>query len=205
LRLLLDDPVLRPTLGAAVAALVVISAVMTAEVFYVRDVVGAGATGYAIVFAGWMLGMVAGAVGIASRIKGPLAVAALLALAVQGGGVVLAALWATLAFVLAANVVGGVGHGVKNVLLRTLIQQRVPRHAHGRAFAAYNAARNTAELGALAASGITVATFGAQTAVLIAGLGPVIAAALGLAALGYRPSRAAAFSRRTADATSSGS
>ncbi len=36
LRLLLDDPVLRPTLGAAVGALLFISAVMTAEVFYVR-------------------------------------------------------------------------------------------------------------------------------------------------------------------------
>ena len=59
-----------------------------------------------------------------------------------------------LAFVLAGYVVGGVGHGVKNVLLRTLIQQRVPRHAHGRAFAAYNAARNTAELGALGAGGV---------------------------------------------------
>ena len=109
------------------------------------------------------------------------------------------------AVVLAGNVLGGVGHGVKNVLLRTLIQQRVPNHAHGRAFAAYSAARNTAELCALTASGITVATFGAQTAVLIAGLGPVLAAVLGLAALGYKPSSSAAFPRRTADATSSGS
>ena len=178
---------------------------MTAEVFYVRDVVGAGATGYAIVFAGWMAGMVAGAVGISSRVKAPLAIAALVALGVQGGGVALAALWATFAFVLACNVVGGVGHGVKNVLLRTLIQQRVPKQAHGRAFAAYNAARNTAELGALAASGVLVATLGAQTAVLIAGLGPVVAAAIGLGLLGYRPSSAAAFSRRTALATSGGS
>ena len=57
---------------------------------------------------------------------------------------------AVLAWVIAGFFVGGIGHGVKNVLLRTLIQQRVPADAHGRAFAAYNAARNTAELGALA-------------------------------------------------------
>ena len=45
----------------------------------------------------------------------------------------------------------------------------------------------------------------ACAAVLIAGLGPVVAAALGLVALGYKPSSAAAFSRRTAEATSGGS
>ena len=109
------------------------------------------------------------------------------------------------AFVIAGFVVGGVGHGVKNVFLRTLIQQRVPRHGHGRAFAAYNAARNTAELGR--ARRRAACTVGARRAARAAdrGLGPVVAAAIGLAALGYRPSRAAAFSRRTADATSSGS
>jgi Na+/melibiose symporter-like transporter len=203
-RLLAADPVLRVTLTAAVGALLLISGVMTAEVFYVRDVVGAGEAGYALVFAGWMAGMVLGAVGVASRIKAPLAVAALIALAVQGAGVATAALWAVFAFVLAWNVVGGIGHGVKNVLLRTLIQQRVPAEAHGRAFAAYNAARNTAELGALAMGGLLVGALGAQPAVFIAGIGPVIAAALGLAVLGYRPSRAAAFSLRTALATSGG-
>lgn len=205
LRLLLADPVLRVTLSAAVGALLVISATMTAEVFYVRDVVGAGAAGYAIVYAGWMAGMVAGAVGISSRVKAPLAIAALIALAVQGAGVAIASLWAVFAFVLAFNVVGGVGHGVKNVLLRTLIQQRVANEAHGRAFAAYNGARNTAELAALAAGGLSVALLGSQIALLIAGLGAVVAAAIGLAVLGYRPSNATAFSRRTADATSGGS
>ena len=58
---------LRVALGAAVARLLFISASMTVEVFYVRDVVGAGATGYALVFAGWTAGMVLGALGVASR------------------------------------------------------------------------------------------------------------------------------------------
>jgi uncharacterized RDD family membrane protein YckC len=178
---------------------------MTAEVFYVRDVVGAGATGYALVFAAWTAGMVAGAVGVASKVKAPLAIAALVALAIQGAGMAAAALWAVLAFVVAGYLVGGVGHGVKNVLLRTLIGQRVPAHAHGRAFAAYNAARNTAELGALGAGGVLVAVLGAQPALLLAGLGPVVAGLAGLSLLGYSPSRAAALSRRTALATSGGS
>jgi len=205
LHLLFGDPVLRVAIGASVAALLFISASMTVEVFYVRDVVGAGATGYALVFAAWTAGMVLGAIGVASKVKAPLAAAALVALTVQGAGMAAAALWAVLAFVMAGYLVGGIGHGVKNVLLRTLIQQRVPAQAHGRAFAAYNAARNTAELGALAAGGVMVGVLGAQPALLIAGLGPVVAATIGLAVLGYRPKRAAALSLRTAFATSGGS
>jgi hypothetical protein len=172
---------------------------MTVEVFYVRDVVGAGGMGYALVFAGWTAGMVAGAIGVAPRLA-PLAAAALAALALQGAGMAAAALWATLLWVIAGYFVGGIGHGVKNVLMRTLIQRDIPRDAHGRAFAAYNAARNTAELGALALGGVAVGLLGAQASLLIAGLGPVAAGLLGLA---YTSNSEAAFSYRTARATSS--
>ena len=90
---------------------------------------------------------------------------------------------------LAGYLVGGVGHGVKNALIRTVIAQRVPRARHGRAFAAYNAARNAAEVGALAAGGLLVTALGARGALVIAGLGPVVAAVLGLAALRQRRER----------------
>lgn len=184
LRLLTDDPTLRVTLGAAILALACISASMTVEVFYVRDVVGSGGAGFALVIAGWTAGMVLGAVGVSARVKAPLAAAGLVALALQGGGMAAAALWAVLPWVIAGFFVGGIGHGVKNVLLRTLIQQRVPADAHGRAFAAYGAARNTAELGALGLGGVLVGLLGAQPALLIAGLGPVFAGLIGLAVLG---------------------
>jgi Na+/melibiose symporter-like transporter len=206
LALLAADPVLRVAVGAAVAGLLFISASMTVEVFYVRDVVGVGGGGFALVFAAWTGGMVAGAIGVAPRVRvGMLAAGGLLALAVQGGGMAAAACWPVLAWVMAGYLVGGVGHGVKNVLLRTLIQERVASAAHGRAFAAYNAARNTAELGALALGGLALTLLGAQTALLLAGLGPVAAGLVGLGYLGYRPSSAAALSRRSALATSAGS
>ncbi len=64
---------------------------------------------------------------------------------------------------------GGVAHGVKNVLLRTLIHERAPEALRGRAFAAYNGARNGAELGALALGGIVVGALGARAALLVAG------------------------------------
>ena len=180
LALLLGDGVLRAALVPAVAALLFITASLTVEVFYVRDVVGAGPAGYSLVIAGWTAGMVLGAVAFARRITAPLAIAALIALAIQGGGMAASALWAVLPWAVAGYFVGGVGHGVKNVLLRTLIQRRVPEEAHGRAFAAYGAARNTAELGALGAGGLLVGVLGAQPALFLAGLAPVIAAAIGL-------------------------
>jgi len=69
---------------------------------------------------------------------------------------------------------------LKNVLLRTLIHQRVPDALRGRAFAAYNGARNGAELGALVLGGVVVGVLGARPALLVAGLGP---AAIGTVAL----------------------
>jgi MFS family permease len=69
---------------------------------------------------------------------------------------------------------GGVAHGAKNVLLRTLIHERVPESLRGRAFAAYNGARNGAELGALALGALLVAAIGARGSLLVAGLGPAL-------------------------------
>jgi hypothetical protein len=147
--------------------------------------------------------MVCGATGLAHRIPAKhIAPVALLALAVQGAGMAGQTAWAILPVAFAGYVIGGVGHGVKNVLMRTLIQERIAREQHGRAFAAYGAARNAAELGALGLGGVMVATLGAQPALLIAGLGPVVA---GLLAIAYRPSSSTALSRRIAPATSSGS
>ena len=79
----------------------------------------------------------------------------------QGAGILGAAAGATMTLALLGFLVGGAAHGVKNVLLRTLIHERVPEAARGRAFAAYNAARNGAELCALAAGGVAGRSRGA--------------------------------------------
>jgi hypothetical protein len=62
----------------------------------------------------------------------------------------------------------------------------VPSDVHGRAFAAYNAARSTAELGAVGAGGVLVGAVGPRAALVLAGLGPIVAATAGLAALRRR-------------------
>jgi sugar phosphate permease len=102
-----------------------------------------------------------------------LPVAALGAVAVQGAGLGAAAAATSLVAALAGFGVGGAAHGLKNVLLRTLIHRRVPDSLRGRAFAAYNATRNAAELGALVAGGVLVAAIGARAALALSGVVPL--------------------------------
>jgi hypothetical protein len=172
------DPVLRVTIAAAAGALLFISASLTVEIFYLKDVVGASDTAYALLVCAWMAGMVCGATALPRRVPaGLVAGAALVAVAVQGAGMAVQTAWAFLPLAFAGYLVGGLAHGVKNVLLRTLLTTRVPAAVHGRAFAAYNAARNTAEL---------VSAVGPRAALLIAGLGPILAAGAGLTVLRRR-------------------
>lgn len=175
------DRALAVPLGGAVAALTIFTISATAEPFFVMDVLGAGSFGYGLLIGAWTLGMAAGAAGLAHRVPSPrLAGAALVAIVAQGLGIVGAAVSVVLWMALLGFAVGGVAHGVKNVVLRTLIHDRVPDSLRGRVFAAYNGARNGAELGALALGGLVVGVFGARAGLLISGLGP---AAIGLVSL----------------------
>jgi MFS family permease len=181
LAFLTADRVLRVTLGGAVAALLFFSMSIAAEVFYVTDVLHAGETAYGVLLASWTLGMVAGAVGLARRVPpAMLAAGALAGVAAQGLGIAGAAAAGVLWVAFAGFTVGGIAHGVKNVLLRTLIHQRVPEAMRGRAFAVYNAARNGAELGALGFGGVLIGAIGAQPALLLSGAIPL---AIGIASL----------------------
>jgi len=178
---LLADRSLAITLGGAVAALTIFTMSATAEPFFVTDVLGAGSLGYGLLITAWTLGMAAGAAGVAHRVAtAGVAAAASAAIVVQGLGIAGAAVAPVLGVALLGFALGGVAHGVKNVLLRTLIHERVPDALRGRAFAAYNGARNGAELGALALGGLVVGAFGARAALLASGLGP---AAIGVACL----------------------
>jgi hypothetical protein len=144
-------------------------------------VLGAGDTAFGVLMASWTVGMVAGAVGLAGRVpRSALAVAALAGIAIQGAGLAAAAAGGVLAVAFAGFALGGVAHGVKNVVLRTMIHERVPDGVRGRAFAVYNAGRNGAELGALALGGVLIGAIGAQAALLLSGLIPL---AIGVAAL----------------------
>ena len=189
---LVQDRSLALCMAVATASLLFISASIPAEVVYVQDVLGVRDIGIGIVMTAWTAGMVLGANILSPRIPlAALATAACAAVAIQGLGVALAPIWLALWFMVVCYLVGGTGHGVKNVAFRSLIHERVPPDRHGRAFAAYNGVRNTAELVALAAGGLLVATLGARGTLFIAGAASAAAGLIGLALLRRRAFTAA--------------
>ena len=134
---------------------------------------GGGSLAYGVLLSSWTVGMAAGSAGLAHRVgRAHLAAGGLAAVVLQGLGIAGGALATVVWLALIGFSLGGVAHGVKNVLLRTLIHERAPEALRGRAFAAYNGARNGAELGALVLGGIVVGALGARPALLVAGLGP---------------------------------
>jgi hypothetical protein len=178
---LLGDGVLSLTMLVAFGSLCFMSAVWVAELFFVEDVLHQGRTTYGLWLSLWTAGMALGALLVARRVAaGALAVTAVAAVAVQGAALAVPAAALGVGVFLASSVAGGVAHGVKNVMFRSLIHLRVPDALHGRAFAGYNAIRNTAELGAFAAGGLLVSTIGPRGTLGYAG---GLSALVGLAGL----------------------
>jgi MFS family permease len=161
--------------------------VWAAEPFFVAEDLGSNEFGYGAMTASWTIGMALSASLFAPRVpRSMLASAALLAIVGQGAGLALPTIWLSLPLACAFFALGGAAHGAKNVFLRTLIHERVPASGHGRAAAAYNAARNAAELIALVAGGALVTAIGARATMALSGVLPMIAAAVGLALIALR-------------------
>jgi hypothetical protein len=178
------DSTLSLVMTVAFGSLFFMSAVWVGELFFVEDVLEMGDVAYASMFSVWTVGMALGAMLLSRRVAvTALAAVGLAAAAIQGASLALPALWLSFAFYLACAFVGGTAHGVKNVMYRSLIHVRVPENLHGRAFAAYNAIRNTAELGAFAAGGFLVTAIGARGTLAYAGGLSALAGLIGLLAL----------------------
>jgi len=181
---LFRDRTLALVMTVAFGSLLFMSAVWVAELFFVGDVLGRGEVSYGAWLSIWTAGMAAGAMLLSRRVPAAMVAAVGLgAVAVQGAGLALPALWLSFALLLFGGLIGGTAHGVKNVMFRSLIHVRVPDSLHGRAFAAYNGIRNTAELGAFAAGGVLVALIGARGTVAYAGGLSALAGVIGVLAL----------------------
>jgi hypothetical protein len=181
---LFGDRTLALVMTVAFASLLFMSAVWVGELFFVEDVLGRGDVSYGAMLSVWTIGMALGAMLLSRRVAAAaVAATGLLAAATQGAALALPALWLSFAFFLACSFAGGVSHGLKNVMFRSLIHVRVPGELHGRAFAAYNGIRNTAELGAFAAGGALVAAIGARGTLAYAGGLSALVGLLGLLAL----------------------
>ena len=181
---LFGDRLLSLAMTVAFVSLLFMSAVWVGELFFVGDVLGRGDVAYGAWLSIWTAGMAAGAMLISRRVAAAaVAAVGLGAVAIQGAGLALPALWLNFPFLLFCGLLGGTAHGVKNVMFRSLIHVRVPDGLHGRAFAAYNGIRNTAELGAFAAGGLLVATIGARGTLAYAGGLSALAGIAGVLAL----------------------
>ena len=181
---LFRDRTLSLVMIVAFSSLLFMSAVWVGELFFVKDVLDQGDTAYGVFLSVWTAGMAIGALFLSKRVAaGAVAAVGLAAAAILGAALAIPTLWLTLGFFLACSFVGGLGHGVKNVMFRSLIHVRVPDRLHGRAFAAYNGIRNGAELGAFAAGGVLVAVIGPTGTLAYAGGLSALAGLIGLLAL----------------------
>jgi MFS family permease len=179
---LVQDRVLAVVMTVAFVSLLFMTTNWAANVFFAKEDLGLGDFGYGLLLTSWTAGMVLGATLLPRRFaSGMLATGALVAIVVQGLGLAGPAVLLVPALAFGSFFVGGVAHGTKNVLIRTLMHERVPSSLHGRAFAAYNGLRNAAELVALVAGGVLVSTVGARWTMLIAGAIPVAAGLVALA------------------------
>ncbi len=170
LRLIFAGRTLAIAMAAGAATLVFMSASIPGDFVYVRDGLHRGGLALGSVLTVWALGLIVASRGIAPRIPtAAVGLFALLAASLQGFSKFAAPFWMVLPFMLAWYLVGGMGHGVKNTLFRTLIHQNVAPSQHGQAFAAYNGLRNGAELVALAAGGGLTALVGGAGTLWVAG------------------------------------
>jgi MFS family permease len=181
-RYLVQDRVLAVVMTVAFVSLLFMTTQWAANVFFVKEDLGLGDFGFGVVLASWTVGMALGATLLPRRIgTGALALAAVVAIVVQGLGLAGPTLWLVPALAVAFFFVGGVAHGTKNVLVRTLIHERVPGSLHGRAFSAYNGLRNAAELVALVSGGVLVTVLGARGTMFLAGAIPILAGLVAIA------------------------
>jgi len=175
------DRELAPVVGIVFVSLLLMTATPAAALFFADEDLGMGGAGYGVLMAVWGAGMAIGALAVAPRFsRGALAAGAVAAVAAQGMGIAVPALWPMVWLAIAGYLFGGVAHGTKNVLARTLIHHRAPERLRGRAFAAFNGLRNGAELVALTLGGIAISALGARWTLVYAGGVPLVAACLGL-------------------------
>ena len=181
---LLADPLVALMVAVVFVSLLFMSASIPADLVYVEDVLDVENVGFGIVLTAWTVGMLIGSNVVGRRIPlTALATATMVGVTVQGLGKFLTPFWLALGFMIAMYLVGGIGHGLKNVTSRTLIHTRIASERHGRAFAAWNGVRNAAELGALAVGGVIVGALGARETLWLAGGLAALTGVAGLAVL----------------------
>jgi MFS family permease len=189
------DPLLAPLVLGLAAFVLLGMMVNVVTVFLVRDTLHASAAWYGGLGAIWMLGIVAGALASgripadAGRARATLAGLALISMALLGYG-----LAPTVLLLAPLALLGGVGNGMMNVCVATLVMTCTDERARGRVAAALGATLYGASVASLVIGGALAALLDPRQIFLLAGgLGAVVAA---LAAVRVAPASARYFVRR---------
>ena len=185
IRLLFGERVLAITLGTGAIGLVFMSASIPGDFAYATHSLGVGKLAFGFVLTAWAVGMIAASNMLFGRIPAAaVATATLVGAAVQGLAKFVAPFWQL--YVVHAGRVGDRRHGPRHQEHGLPDADPPARRAaqHGRAFAAFNGLRNTAELAALAGGAVLVSTIGGRGTLWVAGGISAAAALVGVVALG---------------------
>jgi len=176
-----SDALLWPLILGMCALVLVGEVTNVVEVFLVRGTLGANTAAFGLVGALLAAGIVAGAIiaGKAASDAGR-AVRAVTSAAAIGLLLVVAGVAPTLWVFGVAWAILGVGNGIVNADVSTLLLTRTPDHARGRAIASVNGMARGSSLGAMALGGLAGAVLGARPTFVIAG---ALAAAVSTAVL----------------------
>ncbi len=178
------DPLLGPLVAGLAAFVLLGMMVNVVQVFLVRETLHSTAAWYGAIEATWMLGTVGGCVAAGRfgtdgrRAAAIVAGAGLMAAAFIGFGTAPSVL-----VLVPVSVAGGIGNGLVNVCVATLVMTRTPEAMRGRASAVLSGAVNAAAVVSLVAGGALAAIVSPRGVYLLAGV-LCIAVAGALAARG---------------------
>jgi MFS family permease len=164
------DPLLAPLVAGLAAFVLLGLMVNVVQVFLVRETMHASAAWYGGLEAVTMIGLAGGVLACgrittdAGRARAVTAGAALMSLAMLGYGAAPAVL-----VLVPLSVLAGVGNGMVNVCVATLVTTRTEERMRGRVAAALGAVLNAASVGSLAAGGALAAVLAPRQVYLLAG------------------------------------
>ena len=174
------DPLLAPLIMGLAAFVLLGLMVNVVQVFLVRETMHASAAWYGGLEAITMIGLAGGVLACgrivtdAGRARAVAAGAALMSLAMLGYGTA-----PTVLVLVPLSVLAGVGNGMVNVCVATLVMTRTEERMRGRVAAALGAVLNTASVASLAAGGALAAVLAPRQVYLLAGvLGCAVTAVL---------------------------
>ncbi len=198
------DPILTLVAGSVGLVLLFVSTTNVAQVFFVKDILGASDTGYGVISACWMVGAVLAVPVLAHGrcTRGALASTVVASEAATGLAVFGAGLSSSPIIAGAWYVLGGLGSSSMLIAGATLRQLVAPEAERGRVLALYNTLANAAIVVALGTSVALMSWVGARGVFLAAGVLAVMAAALTGGVLRVLPELALKPARRSGSSVS---